>query len=75
MFGPVYVADSPLLVAEMEFVGPPMSESVFQAVGEGADVNLRWPLPVRSLHFSKGNIIRALCECPNAVSSPSHQRT
>lgn len=71
MFGPMHVANSPLLtvpneVLELDFVdsllfiGPVTSESVFQAVGEGAEINLRWPLPVRSLPFSKGNINRAL---------------
>lgn len=50
------------------FIGYGSSESVFQARGEGADTNLKWTLPVRSLHFSKGNISRALFECPTAIS-------
>lgn len=59
---------------ELEFVdswlstGPLMSESVFQAMGEDAEINLRWPLPARSLHFSKGNTYRVLLECLAAIS-------
>lgn len=45
-----------------------MSESVFQAMGEDAETNVRWPLPARSLHFRKGNTYRALLECLAAIS-------
>lgn len=38
-----------------------MSVSIFQAGGgEDAEINLRWLLPVRSLHFNKGNISKVL---------------
>lgn len=37
-----------------------MSESVFWEVGEDVEVNLRWSLPVTSLHLSKENINRTL---------------
>lgn len=79
VFGPMHVANSPLLTVPNEvlvldfvdsllFISPLMSESLFQAVGEDAEIHLRWLLPVRSLHFSKGNINRALFECLIAIS-------
>lgn len=58
-------------VDSLLLIGPLMSESVFQAVGEDAEINLRWPLPVRSLHFSKGNINRASFEC---LICPNHPK-
>ena len=37
-----------------------MSESVFREVGEDVEINLRWSLPMTSLHLSKENINRTL---------------
>lgn len=55
-------------VDSLLFIGPLLSESVSQTVGEGAEIHLGWPLPVKSLHFNKGNTNRALFECLNAIS-------
>lgn len=53
-------------------LAPPMSESVFQEVEEDAEINWRWSLPVRSLHFSKGNSNKALSVYFFLI--PSHQK-
>lgn len=37
-----------------------MSESVFGEVGEDVEINLRWSLPMTSLHLSKESINRTL---------------
>lgn len=49
-----------------------MSESVFQEVEEDAEINWRWSLPVRRLHFSKGNSNKALSVYFFLI--PSHQK-